>query len=285
MRGMKLYVLVDNYIGLPIALVKRLRTEYGFSLLLEKDGKKVLLDTGLTGEALLHNMKAHSISPEEVDVLVLSHRHSDHTGGLRRFLESRSKRIPIISHPAIFEPSFVKLEGVIEEIGLDLTPHELRSLGGVHVPSKSPLEVADGIWFSGEIPRKWGPTHSGLVYKVDPEKGLVPDDMKDDAALYVKTKGGLLVITGCGHAGIENIVEYGLQVTGEERLYGVVGGLHLLGAGEEREKEVVEYLKSKEPKLVAATHCSGQLVQYPLYKAIGKAYRITGVGDVIEIGQ
>jgi len=285
MMRLRAYVLVDTYVGLPVALVKGLKAEYGFSLLLEKDEKKILMDVGLSGDVLLHNMKAYGLSPDDVDLLVLSHRHSDHTGGLKRFLESRGKKLLIISHPDLFKPSLVKVGGVLSEIGVDLAPEEMRKLGGVHVPSKAPLEIAEDVWFSGEIPRKWGPTHSGLVYKVDPEKGLVPDDMKDDTAIYIKTSEGLLVITGCGHAGVENVVEYGLQVTGEERLYGIIGGLHLLGATEEREREVVEYLKSKEPKLVAATHCTGQRVQYLLYKELGRAYRLTGVGDVIEIGQ
>ncbi len=282
---MRLTVLIDTYIGLPIALVKSLRTEYGFSILIEKNDKKVLMDVGLSGDALLHNMKNLGIAPDDIDLLVLSHRHSDHTGGLRKFLEARNRRTMIVSHPGVFEPSIVRVGGALHEIGLGLGPEELKRLNAVHVPSRAPLEIVEGIWFSGEIPRKWGPTHSGLVYRVDPEKGLVPDDMKDDTALYIKTPKGLLVVTGCGHAGVENIVEYGLQVTGEEKLYGVVGGLHLLGASEEREREVVEYLASKEPELVAATHCTGQRAQYLLYKKLGKAYRLTGVGDVIEVGQ
>jgi len=214
------------------------------------------------------------------DFVVLSHGHRDHTGGLPKVLETI--RAPIVAHPEAFEPKFAMVKGRLYEIGMPISLNDLKSLTTV-ITTRVPLKISDEVYFSGEIPRDWGPTHSGLVYRADPERGLVPDDVKDDAALYIKTEKGLFVLTGCGHSGVENIVEYGLRVTGEEKLYGIMGGLHLLGASEKRIEEVAKYLAFKEPEVVVATHCTGQRAQFLLKKELGDAYLEGGPGVSVEL--
>lgn len=242
---MKITILVDNYLTQLLSLRLRLLSEWGFAAYVHD--YKILYDTGLSGTALLNNMKALGISPDEPDYLVLSHRHIDHTGGVKALLASRSRPLTVIAHENLFAKAYAKDEKGEVEIGVNFTREELESKGARLILIKGPYKIAEGVWASGEIPRRWGPSHTGVV------SDLVPDDM----ALYIKRPDGLVAITGCGHAGVENIVEYGLQITGADRLLAVIGGLHFMGLPESRIKEAVQYLKNKGPRLVAGTHCTG----------------------------
>ncbi len=111
----------------------------------------------------------------------------------------------------------------------------------------------------------------------------VTDEVPDDMALYIKHRM-LIALTGCGHSGVENIVEYGFQVTGLSRLYAIIGGLHFMGLNEDRIRQVTNYLVNKSPStVVGGTHCTGILGIAALYNAVPKAFRLGGVGSVIEL--
>lgn len=283
LRWARVTVLNDN----SAVFIDGLLSEYGFSAAVEAetaDGDRflVLYDTGQTGRTMLHNMDVLGFRPGDFDYLVLSHRHVDHTGGVKAFLEARGKPIPVVAHPGLFEPSYAVVRGVLMEIGFPLTPERLSALGGRLVAARRPLQLFPGAVFSGEVPSKWGPRHTGLVYRGGPE-GLEEDPMPDDAFLALRVGDRVYVVTGCGHAGVENIVEYALEVSGASGLGGVIGGLHLLGAPRERLLEAAEYLASKNPGLVAAMHCSGPFIQPVLAEKLRDAYRLAGTGARLEL--
>jgi len=275
----RVLLLVDNSAPLPTRLI----AEYGFSALIEDEesGARILFDTGASGLALEHNMREAGVDPASIDYVVLSHRHYDHTGGLKRFLElRRGKPVTMIAHRDLFKPSYARLKalgGTLADIGLPYRREELEELGARFLLIEKPVKITESITVSGRIPREWGPSHAWGMLKLE-DGALVEDDIEDDMALYIETSGGLLVITGCGHAGVENIVENGLSLAGAERFYGIIGGLHLLGAPKERSSKIASYLASKKPSLVAATHCTGPLVQGALAEALGQAYKLAGVG-------
>ena len=283
LRWARVTILNDN----SAVFIDGLLSEYGFSAAVEAetgDGDRflVLYDTGQTGRTVLHNMDVLGYRPGDFDYLVLSHRHVDHTGGVKAFLEARGKPIPVIAHPGLFEPSYAVVRGVLMEIGFPLSPERLSALGGRLVATRRPLQLFPGAVFSGEVPSRWGPRHTKLVYRGGPE-GLEEDPMLDDAFLALRVGDRVYALTGCGHAGVENIVEYALEVTGAGELGGVVGGLHLLGAPRERLLEVAEYLASKKPGLVAAMHCSGPFIQPILAEKLRDAYRLAGTGTRLEL--
>ncbi|MEZ0318531.1 MAG: MBL fold metallo-hydrolase [Pyrobaculum sp.] len=255
-----------------VSLRKRLLAEWGFAAYVHD--YKILYDTGLTGTALLNNMKALGISPDEPEYLVFSHRHIDHTGGLRKFLEARSKPITIVAHKNLFAKAYAKdEEGRVEEIGVDFDEDYLKRRGAELVLIEKPHWLRPDVAASGEIPRKWGPSHLGAVL----------DEIPDDMALYIKTAKGLVAITGCGHSGVENIVEYGMSITGADKLYALIGGLHFVGLPPERVSQAVEYIASKKPQVVVGTHCTGVLGQAELVKRLGQVAKVGGVGLTLEL--
>ncbi len=205
--------------------------------------------------------------------MVISHRHIDHTGGVKAFLNARSRPIKMIAHTNLFTKAYATGEGgKLEDISVDFTREYLESRGVDLVLIREPHRIANDVIVSGEIPRKWGPSHTGAV----------TDEVPDDMALYIKHINGLIAITGCGHSGIENIVEYGFQVTELSRLYAIIGGLHFMGLSEDRVKQVINYLVSKSPSVVVGTHCTGILGIAALHNALPSAFRLGGVGLVIE---
>ena len=284
LRSARVTVLVDN----TATFIDGRLTEYGFAALVEAetlDGDRylVLMDTGQTGRPLLHNLELEGVKPVEIDYLVLSHRHSDHTGGLRAFLEARrGKPVPVIAHPALFEPSYALLGGKLYEIGVPIPREEAERLGARFVLVKEPLEFLPGVVFSGEVPSKWGPRHTKLVYRVEQGR-LVEDPMRDDAFLALVFRDGVYVVTGCGHAGVENILGHAREISGGRPVHGVMGGLHLFGVSEERVNQIVEALHREPLRLLAGMHCTGPFVQDRLRREFPKAYRFLGTGATVRL--
>ncbi len=274
----KVTVLVDNFVLYPGRLVG----EYGLSLLIEAGGVRVLYDTGSTGEALLRNAREMGIDLRKVDYLILSHRHADHTGGVARLLESGVDSPVLVAHRDLFEPAYVLSGNRWRDMSAPFTEEWLRSKGIRPVLIREPLRIGDDVWVSGEIPRDRGPSHADNMFR--PVDGrMVADVMMDDMALYVGVGESFLAVTGCGHAGVENIVEHGERLLGR-RLGALVGGLHLLRFDDRRIEEVAEYLRSKSPRLVAPLHCTGPRAHWPLSSRLSGAYRMSGAGDVLVYG-
>ncbi|MCE4614577.1 MAG: MBL fold metallo-hydrolase [Desulfurococcales archaeon] len=279
MAKVRISILVDNSIPLPTKMLG----EYGFSALVEdlEHDKRILFDTGSTGKPLLYNLGVIGVDPDDIDYVVLSHRHYDHTGGLKELLQKRSSSITIISHPDLFVPAYTNiLDGVLRDIGIPFTRDQLESLGAKFLFSRESVQITPNVKTMGEIPRDAGPSHtSGMARVID--GNVVEDSLPDDTGVGIITGKGVVVMTGCGHSGVENIMSHADKLFGN--VYGLVGGLHLLGASESRLREVSSYLAGRNLGLLVAGHCTGPLAQWLLLNAAPNAYRIGGVGFSIEI--
>ncbi len=252
---MKLTVLLDNntlidryFIGEP-----------GVSYFIEDKGKRILFDTGYS-DAFLRNAQRMRIDLLDLDHIVLSHGHLDHTWGLeamvKLFTEAKIEGFShcepvLVAHPLAFNS---KIQADIGEIGCLLSAEKLSRTFKIQLSSE-PLWLTDDIVFLGEIPRRFhfeiNETESKMI--ID---GKEEDILADDTALALKTEKGLVIVTGCSHSGICNIIEYAKNVCDEDRIADVIGGFHLLCPQETKISATVDYFCKLNAEEVHACHCT-----------------------------
>jgi 7,8-dihydropterin-6-yl-methyl-4-(beta-D-ribofuranosyl)aminobenzene 5'-phosphate synthase len=229
--------------------------EWGLSMLAEADGHRILLDTG-PGISTVYNASLLGIDFTAVDKIVLSHGHYDHTGGLKEILK-RGKGVDIISHPAIWGHKYAVREGKAKYIGIPFYREELESLGARFNMSKEPVYIADNILTSGEIPFVTGYEETDRDLYVKEEDGFKNDNFPDDLSLAIKTEKGLAIFLGCAHRGMINTIRQFQKITGDEPVYSVVGGTHLISASSERLANTIDDLKKTGIKKLGVSHCTG----------------------------
>ncbi|MCE5298724.1 MAG: MBL fold metallo-hydrolase [Methanoregulaceae archaeon] len=236
--------------------------EPGLSFLLRTAGKKILFDTGYSG-VFLANAEKMGIDLRDLDGVALSHGHLDHTWGLATLvrllaeakIEGMAHKVPeLIAHPLCFYP---KEKLPLQNNGSMLDEAEIRRQFPVNL-SRRPVWITDDLVFLGEIPRKFSfeQTDPGNRKIRLPDGRTEPDQLLDDSALVFRSGAGLVIITGCSHAGICNITEYAREVCSEQRVVAIIGGLHLLTPTHSRLKETGEYLQQLQMQALYACHCT-----------------------------
>lgn len=268
--------------------------EHGLSFLLtgKKNGTVVrgLLDVGQSSEVLSHNMKGLGIRPESIDFLVLSHCHYDHTGGVAKFVASTGKaNFPVVAHPALFRPHF-KAEPVLSSKGIQTGDEReaIEKAGGRLFLSADPFPLAEGLATTGQIPRVTGYEGPGKAFLTLEDGRVAPDSLPDDMGIIALVKGkGVVVVAGCSHSGIVNILKRARELYPDEPVEGVVGGLHLVNGSEEKMEKTLEGIREIGPKWIAAGHCTGFPMQVKLFQAFGTAFSPLCVGKkfVVEGAQ
>ena len=232
----------------------------GLSFFIETAEKKILFDTGLSG-LFFTNAEKMGISLRDLDFLILSHGHIDHTGGLpelARYLagatEGKQSRLPrLIAHPRCFWQK--EKDGVNN--GSSMSEDEARRQFPINLSTK-PVWITDDLVFLGEIPRRFafekGDSGKRMIYT--PYGNTGPDFLTDDTALAFRSAKGLVIITGCSHAGICNITEYAREVCGENRVADIIGGLHLLSPKPKQLAKTGKYLNRLHLNALHACHCT-----------------------------
>jgi 7,8-dihydropterin-6-yl-methyl-4-(beta-D-ribofuranosyl)aminobenzene 5'-phosphate synthase len=247
--------------------------EWGYSALVEADGKKILFDTGANPDIVLKNAAALGIELSDVEDVVVSHHHDDHTGGLlslRRALMVKNPNAMSRVHVSgnIFTPR-LKADG---SDGNGLTPIRgpYEATGGHFILHDGPAELAPGVWFTGPVPRKYPETNwSNQGLRIHTSTGDTVDNIPDDAALVFNTSDGLVILTGCGHAGIVNIATYALTLTDKKTVVAVIGGLHLFAKPDDVVDWTGAQLKGFGVKYLLAGHCTGIEATMRLRQALG----------------
>ena len=269
-----------------------LRAEHGFSVLLEitsgKNSHCVLYDAGMTPDGLIDNMRRLGKDPRDVEAIVLSHGHWDHTTGLNGLAHTLGKTsMPVFIHPEFWARRRIAIPGKEPVELLSTSRNALLGIGFEIIENVLPSFLLDSsLLVTGEVDRtndfeKGFPVHQAHTdgeWRPDP---LILDDQA--AILNVKNKG-LVVITGCGHSGVVNILNYAKKLTGENRIYAVIGGFHLSGpVFEPLIPATVASLVDINPEFVVPGHCTGWKAGYALASALPEAFIPNSVGTRFEL--
>jgi 7,8-dihydropterin-6-yl-methyl-4-(beta-D-ribofuranosyl)aminobenzene 5'-phosphate synthase len=272
----------------PDALSREsLIAEHGFSALVTvTDGntsESLLFDAGLSKNGLTHNMDVLEVRPRELHTIVLSHGHADHTQGLMGMIERLGKRrMPLLLHPdAFLERKLVFPDG--HEIRLPPPDRRVLSHEGIEViEERGPSYlVGNSVLVTGQIHRstpfeKGFPIHYARVADQWQQDALIHDDQ----AVVVHVKGkGLVILTGCGHAGAVNTIRHAQHLTGIQQVYAVIGGFHLTGAlFEPIIAPTIAVLKDINPALIVPAHCTGWKATHALAREFPEAFVPNSVG-------
>jgi len=267
---------------------RSLIAEHGFSVVLKLEingtEHKLLFDSGLSPLAAAHNADVLDLDLSYCEAVISSHGHIDHAGGLlniRRKM-NRKENIPLLLHEHAFRKRLVKLQ---DDRMISLPPptrHILIQAGyNIVEQDASSLWIKDSILVTGEVPRttdfeKGFPNHYSEI------DGKMENDplIKDDQAIILSIKDkGLVVITGCGHSGIVNILKYAKELTGNDRIYAVMGGMHLTGGTfEPIIPRTIDELEKLEARFLIPCHCSGLKAVNEIVRIMPNAFIQNSVG-------
>jgi 7,8-dihydropterin-6-yl-methyl-4-(beta-D-ribofuranosyl)aminobenzene 5'-phosphate synthase len=255
--------------------------EWGFSALVEVRGQRLLFDTGARPETVLANARELGVDLSGVTFVVLSHHHGDHTGGLvtlRRELSKQNSRAlsRAFVGPGIFL-SRPRDDGseTNETVGYKA---QYEAAGGTFIEVTQPTEVFAGVWLTGPVPRVHPERNWSGNKRVKTADGLVEDTLPEDMSLVLNTESGLVVVSGCGHAGVINTLEYSRKTVRKAPIHALIGGIHLVSADDRTLDWTAGKLREMDLKNLLGAHCTGVEAVYDLRRRIGldRAHCVVG---------
>jgi 7,8-dihydropterin-6-yl-methyl-4-(beta-D-ribofuranosyl)aminobenzene 5'-phosphate synthase len=278
MEDGRIAVLADDRVP-----ARGLLGEHGLAFWIEIRGRRLLFDTG-QGMVLAHNAGRLGVRLESVDAVVLSHGHYDHTGGLGHVLEV-APRAELYAHPAALESKYSRADsGECREVGMPLAVRRaIDARPDWLTPVKRPTEIADGVFVTGEIPRRTEYEDTGGPFFSDRD-GRHPDRMPDDQAMFIDSRRSTMVLLGCGHAGVINTLRYVRDLTGHKPIHAVIGGMHLATASCDRIERTVDNLRRLRVERLLPGHCTGTAATSELRNAFPGRCDSCGVGTIVKLG-
>jgi len=284
-RSVKVTTLADN-----VVYDGRLLGQFGFSAHLEiKDhkGKKhsIIFDTGLKKGALLYNIKTLKLDLSPLECIILSHGHIDHTSATIELIKRAKRKVKVIAHPNAFLPKFKIEKGKRRHHGVPSGERktDILKIRGQITETTRPTEIIPGVLTSGEIKRIT--PFEKITWKnmtlIDGKQ--VRDHVLDDQALFINIeKHGVLVLSGCAHAGIINTLQSALDTTKAKKLFGFIGGTHLIRPKESRLRETVRRIKEFDLQLISPAHCTGHKSIATINQAFPEAFVLNYAGRTID---
>ncbi|WP_299980857.1 MBL fold metallo-hydrolase [Desulfobacula sp.] len=278
MEKTKITIMCENRAGAGIGIIG----EHGFSALIEKNNEKILMDTG-QGLGLKANATALKINLSDINKIVLSHGHFDHTGGLADLMPQKEK-IDVYAHPDIFAPKYARHgnEGEKKEvfIGTRFSQEYLESNMNAKFHFKKEFsKISNDIFFSGVIPRQTDFERQDKRLLVKEGQSFIQDPLHDDASLLIETSSGPVILTGCAHSGIVNIMNHFSKKTGYKSFHAVIGGTHLgfLNSDKQLEK-TMDAFAQYDLKLIAVSHCTGNEAAAVCYNRFKDKFAFANAG-------
>ena len=255
-----------------------LQCEHGLSFWIEYNGNHILFDTGQTN-IIVNNAKQMGVNLTETDTVILSHGHYDHTGGIPSVF-AVNENATLYLHPKSIDAKYSKKPNRVKVVGMSKATREVidsMAAKGKIVMTESTTEVVPDLFVTGTIPRKTSFEDTGGDFYLD-ECCAVVDEMIDDQAIYFKTKKGLVVLLGCAHSGVVNTLDYISSLTGEKRIYAVLGGMHLAKASPKRMDRTIEAIKRYDVQELGPAHCTGNNAMEQFKKVFSDQYFECTVG-------
>src|SRR5262245_49511305 len=259
--------------------------EWGFAAIVEVDGRRILFDTGARPDTVLKNAKELGVDLANVKDVILSHNHSDHTNGLMTLRREFAK-----TNPAALARAHVG-KGIFwsrpsdsgEANGMVKIKPEYEGAGGAFIEYDEPKEILPGVWLTGPVPRVYPERNfgmSGISGRVKTPDGVVEDTLPEDMSLVAVTDKGLVVLSGCGHAGIINTLDYARRKIKAAPIYAALGGFHLYILDDEKLDWTAGKLKEFGLRNFLGAHCTGVEAVYRIRQQVGLNRQSCVVGAV-----
>jgi len=265
--------------------------EWGFAALLEVDGRKVLIDTGQRAETVLHNAAELGIDLSDVTDVVITHNHGDHTAGLVTLRREMATKNPgALSRTHVAKGAFDSRPGAggVEGNGLLPLKAPYEATGGQFVEHAGPTQILPGAWLLGPVPREFPERNWSGTGRVQTTAGLVEDTVPEDTAIVIDTPDGLVVISGCGHAGIVNTMTYARKAVRQAPVVAAIGGFHLFPASDATLEWTGTKLKEFGVRHLLGAHCTGIEAVYRLRDRLGLTRQtavVAAVGSSFTLGK
>jgi len=234
---------------------QRLLAEHGLSFYIEAGDRKILFDTG-QNLAISNNARVLGIDLNQIDTVVLSHGHYDHSGGLQSILAT-NKNFTLHGHPDVFSPKVKKTNGNYKYIGIPVAKHDIINCGISLQLNREPVEIAPGLTTSGEIAPGNDFEVGEPIFFLKDNETVIPDTLADDQALILDTAQGLVVLLGCSHRGVINTLQHVVRLKGNGKIHAILGGLHLGKASDAKLAKIIDHLREFDLDMIGVGHCTG----------------------------
>jgi len=277
---MKITIICENTVGRRVGL-----GEHGFSAFIEMNEEKYLFDTG-AGHSVVKNSLELNKNLRTLKKIFLSHGHFDHTGGLPEVLKLTGK-VDVHAHPSVFLDRIHLIKENEKEIkkfvGLPYKKKYLESLGANFIFNTNFIEVEKGVFLTGEVPRKTPFEKPDPVLFAEIDGKISQDVFSDDQSLILDSERGLILILGCAHSGMINIINDVTERTGKDKFYAILGGTHLDFLTPEQLEDSIKTLKKIKIERIGVCHCTGMRAAFRLQQEFGDRFFYGHVGSSLNL--